>query len=98
MQLMLLFMTALLSKPGLAGERSIMTGAVATMSDRYAPSESAASQIGLGFKSYLHSTNEPSPYPNYSKWYRIELPKPETVVTAHVINECFSSLTRSRFG
>ena len=63
-----------------------MTGAIPTMSDIWVSSESAVSQIGKSFKSYLHTN-----WIAERKYYRIELPKPKTIVEVLVVHDCQGS-------
>ena len=58
-----------------------MTEAVATISDSFSAGESAVAQIGQSYKSYLFSGDAASPYTDYTKWFRVELTEPQTVVS-----------------
>ena len=59
-----------------------MDGAIAAMSDIWSMSESAANQIAQSFKAFVHTSGAASPFPDFSKWYRIMFPESLTIVTA----------------
>ena len=84
--LMLLAVASLLGQLAKPEERSIMTGAITLMSDINTICESYANMIGKSFKAYMHTSNDASPYPDFSKWYRIELTETQAVVSIQVVD------------
>ena len=82
--LILLAVASLLGSLVRTEERFILEDATCSMSDIYGTSESPASLISGSFGAFLHTTNSATA----SKWYRIELPEPLTVVSFLLIHDC----------
>ena len=75
-----------------------MEAATAAMSDLYPACESAAAMLYGSYKAYMGTTNAASPYPDYSKWFRISLTESKTAVSVFVLHDCRDVNRQRRIG
>lgn len=68
------------------------------MSDVWNKSEGMASAIAGSFKSVTKTSGWSSPYPDETRWYRVELLVPKTVVAIFVVHLCDTFEKQRRMG